>query len=77
METCLKDIFKTCFQDPFEIYLEDVLETKKILTGKESISVCNKFKPVSDKSKANPKQIHDALINAPNNSYILRILKLQ
>ena len=47
------------------------LETNKIFSGKESISISKKYKsgsdkflfnkPMSDKSKANPKQIYDAL----------------
>ena len=33
--------------------LPDVLETKKMFTGKESISVSNKYKYASDKSLSN------------------------
>ena len=48
------------------------LEDNKMLTGKESISVSNKYKSISDKSlsnkpisnkyKANPRKSQDALI---------------
>ena len=50
--------------------LPGALETNKMFTQKESISVSNKSKSASekslsnksDKSKANPRQIQDALI---------------
>ena len=51
--------------------LPDVMETNKMCTGKESISVPNKSKSVFDKSlsnkpiprksKANPSEMQDAL----------------
>ena len=52
--------------------LPDVLETNKVFTGKESISLSNIFKsvsdkslsnkPISDKSKKNPRKIQEALL---------------
>ena len=52
--------------------LPDILGTNKMFTGRESIFVSNKSKfvsdqslskkTISDKSKANPTQIQDALI---------------
>ena len=53
--------------------LPDVIETNKMCTGKESVSVPNKSesvfdkslsnKPISRKSNANPSEIQDALKN--------------
>ena len=54
-KTCLQDVLKTCIQDILTSSgrLPDVLETKKMFTGKESISVSNKCKYASDKSLSN------------------------
>ena len=77
-----RNIRSSCAEDVFKMFsrrLQDMsggrllvnLETNKIFTGKESISISKKYKsgsdkflsnkPMSDTSKANPKQIYDAL----------------
>ena len=54
-------------QDMSSSRVPEVLETNKMFTGKGSISLLNKYKSVSGKSlfnktKANSRQIQDALI---------------
>ena len=76
----VEDMSSRCFQDMSWRRLldmssrrfQDVLETKKMFTGRESISLSEECKSVSEKSifnksipeksKANPKQILDTLI---------------
>ena len=60
-------MFSRPLQDKSLSRLPDVLETGKMFIEKESTSVSNNSKSVSDKSlfdkaKANPRQIQDALI---------------
>ena len=71
---CLQDKSSKNLQDMSQSCLPDILGTNNLFIGKESIFVSNKSKfvhdqslsnkAISDKSKANPTQIRDALIRA-------------
>ena len=79
--TRLQDISSRDLWDMSWSRLPDVLENINMFTGTESISVSNKSKsvsdkfltnkPISDKSKANPRQIQDTLIRTPQFWYSL------
>lgn len=72
LKTSSRRLEDMCVFKIFSRRFQDVLETKKMFTGRESISLSDERKSVSeksifnksipDKSKANPKQILDALI---------------